>query len=183
MRLFVAIDLPDPQRRLLAAVRGELPGLRWVRPEQLHLTLAFLGEVQQETCAPLSSLLAQVNFAPFRLDFGRLGCFPSRGLPRVLWVGLQPQPQLLQLARSVSSAAVSCGLALEARPFFPHITLARCKEPDRQAVTALLDSQLLEELPPFWVQEFLLFESRLTSQGAVHQVLQRYPCSTQTSSA
>ncbi len=174
-RLFVAIDLPEPQRRLLAAVRPDVPGLRWVRPEQLHLTLAFLGEVQQETCAPLSRLLGQIRFAPFQLDFGTLGCFPPRGLPRVLWIGLQPQPQLLQLERAVNAAASSCGLALEARPFFPHITLARCKEPDRQALSAVLAGRNSENLPSFQVQEFLLFESRLMPQGAVHQVLQRYP--------
>ena len=175
-RLFVAIDLPEQQRQLLATLQTGVPGARWVRPEQLHLTLAFLGEVQQETCAPLSRLLAQIRFAPFQLDFGTLGRFPPRGLPRVLWIGLQPQPHLLQLERAVSTTALSCGLVLEARPFFPHITLARCKEPDRQALSAELAGRNSANLPPFQVQEFLLFESRLTQQGAVHKVLQRYPC-------
>lgn len=182
-RLFIAIDLPEQQRRLLAELRDDLAGVRWVRPEQLHLTLAFLGEVPQEMLAPLRQLLAQIRSVPFQLELGRLGCFPPRGIPRVLWIGVQPQPLLLQLERAVNSAVVSCGLTLEARPFSPHITLARRKEPDRRAVSVFLTNRAPEDLPPIPVQEFLLFESRLTPHGALHQVLQRYPLDPQTPAA
>lgn len=173
MRLFVAIELPEAVQRKLSQLRQELSGARWVRSEQLHLTLAFLGEVSEQQLGQLSEALGHICYERFTLRFDRLGCFPGQRHPRVLWIGLQSNPSLRQLAQQVQTAITACGIALEERPFAPHITLARFKDANSQQVAALL-AQQQPVLPDVRVEEFLLFQSRLSAQGAEHRVLRRF---------
>lgn len=172
MRLFVAIALPEPVQQQLAQLRRELAGARWVRPEQLHLTLAFLGEVAEERLEQLTAALGSIRYQPFALQFDRLGCFPNQRHPRVVWIGLQPNPELQRLAQAVQAAVTACGISLEERPFHPHITLARLKQADPRQLAALLTQQ--PALPEVAVATFLLFQSRLSVQGAEHRVLRRF---------
>lgn len=175
MRLFVAIGLPPELQRHLAELRIELPGARWVRPEQLHLTLAFLGEVGEERLEPLCRELAAVSFVPFRLVFDRLGCFPHPRSPRVIWIGVSSCPPLERLATKVRVAVVAGGMALEERSFTAHVTLARLREPaPAAAVDSFLRQSLQQRLQETTVTEFLLMQSLLSRQGAVHQVLRRF---------
>ncbi len=174
MRLFVAIELPDQVRAKLAGLRTELSGARWIPAEQLHLTLAFLGEVPAAMLEPLCSALARVQQAPFELSFDRLGCFPSHHNPRVLWIGFEQQPALLQLAEQINRAVTSCGLPLEERPFNAHITLARLKQPAPGAVARFLATPQNGELPHLSVREFVLFQSLLAPQGVFHKPLQQF---------
>lgn len=171
MRLFVAIELPEAVQQQLSLLQQELTGVRWVRPEQLHLTLAFLGEVAEVQLGQLTEALGQIRCQPFTLQFGRLGCFPDQRHPRVFWIGLQPNPALQQLAQQVRAAVTACGITLEERLFSPHITLARLKEADPRQVAALLTQQPV--LPEVAVDAFLLFQSSLSARGAQHQVLCR----------
>ncbi|QOX77552.1 RNA 2',3'-cyclic phosphodiesterase [Trichlorobacter lovleyi] len=173
MRLFVAIELPEVVQQQLSLLHEELPGVRWVRPEQLHLTLAFLGELAEQQLGLLGKALEGVSFEPFTLRFEQLGCFPDQRHPRVVWIGLQSNPALQQLARQVQAAAMACGIMLEQRPFTPHITLARCKQVNPQQVAALLLKQQ-PELPEVAVDAFLLFQSSLSARGAEHRVLRRF---------
>lgn len=175
MRLFVAIELPDQLKARLAAMRHDIPGARWVTAEQLHLTLAFLGELPQERLEPLCGALAGVQQHPFELSFERYGCFSHRGRPRVLWIGFEPQPALAQLADQIKKAMASCGITLEDRPFSPHVTLARLKEPAQHEVAVWLASSANNKLPHLEVREFVLFESTLAPQGAVHRMVRVFP--------
>ena len=136
MRLFVAVDLDDPARaevvreqKRLAALAPGGAALRWVRAEQLHLTIAFLGEVEESRAAAAASVISGgVDQAPFEVEFEGLGMFPPRGAPRALWVGIaRGEAELRALARGIAEALMRAGFALDGRPFSPHLTLARWK--------------------------------------------------------
>jgi RNA 2',3'-cyclic 3'-phosphodiesterase len=176
-RLFIAIDLPEVVRQELCRLNVPIPGSRWVPADQLHLTLAFLGDVGEERVAGLARALGQVSAAPFRLRFDRLGCFPSRARPRVLWVGLKPEPLLISLADRLRELLRASDIPQEERPFSPHITLARLKLPAARECASFLDRPLALERTSVPVVEFILFESRLTAAGAIHTPLKRFPLS------
>lgn len=174
MRLFIALELPQEVRQKLALLRVETPGVRWVAAEQLHLTLAFLGDVAEEKLAPLLQALGKVLFKPFLLQFDKLGCFPHPRAPRIVWIGLQPHPLLNDLAAGIRSAVSDAAIILEDRPFTPHITLARLKVPNQQIAAAFERQTIAGRVPPIEVQEFALVQSRLTQAGAVHTLLQSF---------
>lgn len=174
MRLFIAIELPENVKRLLSKLRIEMPGARWLPLEQLHLTLSFLGEVDEETAKKLIRELSAIQAPGFDLKLFSLGCFPNRRQTRVLWAGLEPEPLLLNLASLVQKAAFSCNIPQEERPFSAHITLARLKSPVAREVAVFLDQPLREKISPFSVKDFILFQSHLTSSGAVHSPLKTF---------
>jgi len=168
MRLFIAIELPEQARNALAGLRCDIPGARWIPVEQIHLTLSFLGEVDDDGVTRLTDRLSRIHVPTFTLRFGESGCFPDRRRPRVLWVGLEHDSRLLNLAAKVHDAVTECGIALEDRPFSPHITLARIKIPKPEEANIFLDRHLQKKLPSLAVREFILFQSRLTPEGAIH---------------
>lgn len=174
MRLFIAIELPDDLKKTFASLRTDIPGARWVLPEQIHLTLAFLGEVEETVAESLKNGLARIRIPSFELHPAGTGCFPGRQRARVLWAGLEPAPRLHDLAAAVQDAVRGCGIPLDERPFSPHITLARLKLPASHEVGAFLDGQRSRIFPAFPVHEFILFQSRLSSTGAQHIPLQRF---------
>jgi 2'-5' RNA ligase len=170
MRCFVAIDLPDDLRQMLARLVAGIGGVRPTPPQQLHLTLAFLGEVEEPTVALLGRELAAIAGEPFTVPLRGCGCFPDRRRPRVLWAGLEPVPRLGRLYREVAAAVGRCGITLEERSFTPHITLARLKPPVRPDLGAFLATSGAG-LPLLPVASFHLYGSCLTPQGAVHTPL------------
>ncbi len=175
MRLFIAIELSDDIKTALGRLRSDIPGARWVPADQIHLTLAFLGEVDEATTERLSGELLQIQAPEFKLRFTGTGCFPDRRRPRVLWIGLEPEPRLNILAAGVRAAVLSCGIPQEERPFSPHITLARLKLPASKEAGAFLDQPAKQTIPSLLVREFTLFQSRLTTQGAVHTQIKHFP--------
>jgi RNA 2',3'-cyclic 3'-phosphodiesterase len=175
MRLFIAIEPPDDVKTALGRLRVEVPGARWVPVEQLHLTLAFMGEVEEKTAEKLSERLSLIHSPPFNLRFSVTGCFPNRHRPRVLWAGLDSQPSLTQLAAVVHEAVLVCGIPQEERPFSPHITLARLSIPPPMGIDAFLDQPEKRIFPTFPVREIILFQSRLTQHGAVHIPIKTFP--------
>jgi 2'-5' RNA ligase len=175
MRLFIAIELPDEVKALLGRLRvGDIPGARWVPVEQIHLTLAFLGEVDDDTLKLLLMALADIQAPDFDLRFSGTGCFPDRRRPRVLWVGLEPEPLLSSLASLVHDAVLACGIPQEERSFSAHITLARLRFPASREAAYFLDQPKQIEIPPVSVRDFILFQSLLTPKGAIHTPVKRF---------
>ncbi len=134
MRLFAAMDVPEDVRAAIAAavakLRGACRSAHWARAEGLHVTLKFIGEVAPEKAEGIESALAAVPFpAPIAIDFRGLGFFPNDRHPRVLWAGVKAGPALAALAAGVQTALEPLGIAGEARPFSPHLTLARFNSP------------------------------------------------------
>ncbi len=177
MRAFVAIDLPDPVRTALEAVQEALPVGRAVDPDQLHLTLAFLGEQPIDRLEAAHEALEGVAGAPFDLRLRGLGVFDGRR-PTVVWAGVAEDGPLRALRSRVLSALHGAGLPLERRRFRPHVTIARLSALDAGAEDRL--ARFLSRWegfpsPSFEVRDFGLWRSILRPDGAVHEELARYP--------
>jgi 2'-5' RNA ligase len=177
-RLFVAIDLPDPLKDRIAALKTDIPTARWVKPQAMHLTLRFIGaEVPAEKVDPIREALAGIEAQAFDVTLGGVGRFPPsrKKAPRVLWVGIQAAPALLTLHDAVERALEPVGFKPEKRPFNPHITLARLKthKPTPQA-DAFLAEQADFVAGTFHVDRFILYQSELTPQGAIYTHLGVY---------
>ncbi len=179
MRLFLALELPDLLRRALSELQDRLrrseEGWRWVRPEGLHVTLRFLGEVAEERVPALSPLWSTAAAAAVatEIEVGGLGTFPPRGRPRVLWVGLHDGSggSLADLAVALEDAARTAGFSPEERAFAPHLTLARAASgaaPHRPRAE-------VGALGTFPAREVTLFRSVPGRGGAVYTALARYP--------
>lgn len=165
-RLFVAIDIPSDIRYALQHCQpASLPGVRNSAPDQLHLTLHFLGD---RPIQPVVESLQSVHFRvrPFQLKIAGVGSFAVQHRSTVLWAGVQTNDDLKDLHRSVGEALSRVGFQPESRPFTPHITMARC-EPrvPKQAVQLFLTTHAELSLPPVQVNSFALYSSILTQAG------------------
>ena len=174
-RLFVAIDLPPEVKERLAAMRGGLPGARWVDGDQLHLTLRFIGEVDGGVLRDIRAGLEAVHGLPFSLALQGVGHFPPRGQPRVVWVGVEKSAPLIQLHGRVESALAAVEIERDRRKFSPHITLARLNGTPGSRVGRYLEEFGLFRTDPFAVDEFVLYSSTLTRHGAIHTPEATYP--------
>jgi len=167
-RLFLAIDIPEEIKIALTPFARELPGARWVPADQIHLTLHFIGEVGPQTFADIKSALSGVSFGRFPVTLRGAGHFPPGKYPRVLWVGVERDPALMQLHQELELALIGAGVAPDERRFSPHLTLARLKDSPPAEVGAFEKRHQELVFPPFEVHEVILFSSVLTNQGAVH---------------
>jgi 2'-5' RNA ligase len=181
MRAFIAIDLPDSVRAALrqqqAACRAICPDGRWTRPEGVHLTLKFLGEISDQQVAQVTNPLKELGpLATFSAEVKGFGFFPDSHRPRVFWAGVVTPPNLVALAEQVEHAMEKLGFLREDRPFRPHLTLARFKVPRPQpALQSHLERLGEISLGSFEVSEFFLFESKLSPQGAEYRKVTRIP--------
>jgi 2'-5' RNA ligase len=175
-RLFVALTLPPAVRDVLAAEAQTLPDVSWTRPEQLHVTLRFLGETPEEQSDALRERLRGVRVAPFILPLEGVGTFPPNRPPRVLWIGTGAgHPRLFQLRQRIDDALLAAGLQLDLRTFHPHVTLARMTETPAKPIAHWLHTHRDFAAPPFRVDAFDLYASDLQPGGAVHTLVERFP--------
>ncbi len=185
MRAFIAIDLPDSLQATLAATQGEFrqsaPDARWSRPEGIHLTLKFLGEISDAQTKQVVETLAQLGpFEPFEIEVNGFGWFPNAQRPRVFWAGITAPPALAELAAKIEARLEKTGFAREDRTFSPHLTLARFKVPRPQPdLSAAVASRAQGSLGKFKASEFFLFESKLSPQGSQYRKVMRFPKQTQ----
>ena len=175
LRLFVALPLPDSVKHSLEPLARGLGDVRWLTPDQQHLTLRFIGEVDNGRLDEVADALALVEGWPFEVRLEGLGHFPPRGEPRVLWVGIEKNPDLKSLKWRIDRALADVGLGPETRKFAPHVTLARIRGPlsqDRLATYLMRHSLYRSERFP--VSDFHLYSSWLKPAGAEHQIEARY---------
>ena len=173
-RLFVAIRPPDRIRELLLAAMGGISGARWQSDEQIHLTLRFIGEVDRHLAGDIHAALGAIHHPPFEIAISRLGTFDRRGRPEAVWAGVAPHEPLHRLHNKVDQALARVGVGPDQRAYVPHITLARLNR-SAGSVRGLLEQSGGLTSPPFTVDDFALFESKLTPEGAVYSVVERYP--------
>lgn len=182
LRLFVAVDLPEEVRAALGRLlddlkRRDLGGLRWVRPQGIHLTLKFLGETPAERLPEIEAALARAlrGAARLRLHLGELGTFADRRGPRVLWLDVSGDvPALQGLQAAVETALRDVGFPPEERQFSPHLTLARVPQPPPPGIAERLSEALAAAGAPSGqidVREIVLMRSTLQPGGAVYEQL------------
>ena len=174
-RLFVAVDLPEKIKKSLESMAFGIPGAKWIDPQQIHLTVRFIGEVDGTTFLDIKTALEQVSLKPIPLALKGVGHFPSRGKPKVLWVGIEPSTPLQSLKSRIDRILAGVGLEPEGRKFSPHITLARLKNSPIHKVANFLAGNGLFSQEPFEIKDFKLYSSILTPKGAIHKVERTYP--------
>jgi 2'-5' RNA ligase len=178
VRLFTAIELPEPLREQLADVQLALRALlgapvAWTAPGNFHVTLQFLGEVQEADVPNLRRALLSVAIEPFTLHVAGVGTLPPRGPAAVITAELSGQTDVLErLVNAIQLATLPLGFTPERRTYHAHVTLARLRSPRR--LRRELDAFPFRPLPPFLVAEFALFHSTLSASGSHYQSLARF---------
>jgi 2'-5' RNA ligase len=186
VRTFIAIELPQEVREYLESRQTDLASaggdVKWVRPDDIHLTLAFLGNVPVEEIAAVAAAVrgAAAGMEPIRLRAGGAGCFPPRGRPRVVWIGIEePTGALARLQGAVARATERFAEKPERREYKAHLTVGRVRggrgaEELSEAVAALADA----EGPEFEAAEVVIFESVLAREGPTYMPLASVPFGT-----
>lgn len=183
MRLFVGLAVDEAVKetleRLTLRLRAKDDGLRWSTPDQWHVTLVFLGEVDDEKRARLVRELAGVRQPELRLRIVQSGVFERSG---ILHAEVEVSPELLRLYEAVAAAVRRVGLPVEARPYRAHITLARAKNRDgRKTIGRLRRATEQQRLSAGWkAKEFLLYESQLSPGGSRYVVRERFALQSET---
>ena len=175
MRLFVAIEIDARIRKrieeFVSGLKPLLTNARWVRPEEMHITLKFLGNVAEEMRTSIESALQGIRVGSFDITVHDIGFFPNPKSPRILWLGAQAGPELLKLGTEIDERMANLGFEREKRAFAPHLTLARFND---RGKTAEVNSVLSAAQPGFGTMtatEFHLYESKLSPQGSRYSKL------------
>jgi 2'-5' RNA ligase len=182
MRLFTAIDLPENVLGNLVALLERLTPtaiIKWSPPQNLHITVKFIGEWPEVSLPELQKRLAALPARPpFHVQLRNVGFFPNPHSPRVFFAGIEAPPDLAALAREVDWALTPIGVSPETRPYTPHLTLARIKEPVpmQKLRKAIADLPSLE-FGGFQVDRFHLYQSRMQSSGSLYTKLSEFPLS------
>lgn len=184
MRVFVAVELcPDVLDALtdfVSVLRGRAEAvaprakINWVRRNQFHVTSRFIGEVTEETAGAIADALRKPSLSPFDITVRGAGAYPERGAPRVLWAGIGAGADALTaVERDVSARLTLCGVPAEKRPYRPHVTLARVREPAGLRPAMLLDDIAGLEFGTSRVDAITLFKSRTSPTGALYTPIHR----------
>jgi RNA 2',3'-cyclic 3'-phosphodiesterase len=168
LRLFVGIGLPPELKLRLSLICGGVPGARWVDPGNFHLTLRFIGEIDEGTAADVDEALLPLNARPFSVQLAGVGVFGAQKL-RTLWVGVEREPALMSLQGKIELALIRAGLPPEPRKFSPHVTLARLRDPRRGELQEFLAAHAQFRAEPLRIDRFSLIASYPTKAGSVYE--------------
>ena len=186
MRLFVALEIPSGVREKLATLVGELRAVdsrpKWVRDDNLHVTLKFIGETREERLGAIRDALGTVRSpAPISLQFHGLGFFPNEKRPRVFWAAMGASPNLPQLAKDIESALEKIGIPREQRGFSAHLTLARFNDAGlSKELDEAIQARSGRDFGSYSASEFHLYQSKLKRSGAEYTRLHSFAFFTET---
>jgi 2'-5' RNA ligase len=181
-RLFTGLEIPDDVAQALSMLRGGLPGARWIDPENYHLTLRFIGDVDDAFAHDIASMLDKVNRRAFDLRFDGLAPFGGRK-PRAVVAAVAPVPPLIELQAELERLMQRLGLEPEGRKFMPHVTLARLRDSSSLQVADYLSARGPVRVSPFSVSRFVLFSSKASVGGGPYVVEAAYPLASSLTSA
>jgi 2'-5' RNA ligase len=173
-RIFTGIEIPDPIAQSLAMLRGGLPGARWIDPENYHVTLRFIGDVDDSLAQDVASMLGKVRRPELELRFDHLKSFGGRK-PRAIVAALAPTRGLIELQAEHERLMQRVGLAPEGRKYTPHVTLARLRDSSSRQVADYLATRALLQPLPFKASRFVLFSSRASIGGGPYLIEAAYP--------
>lgn len=182
LRLFVALEIPDEVRAELAALQAGVPGARWVDPDNFHITLRFIGEIDQAQAHDVDEMLLGIRAPAFSVEIAGVGHFGD-DKPRVLYAAVAPNPALEHLKKKVDSALARAGVKLEGGKFKPHVTLARFsgREAAGHHLAQFMASHGLLRSAPFFVQQFSLFSSLIRPEGSIYTLEADYALTSRAS--
>jgi RNA 2',3'-cyclic 3'-phosphodiesterase len=173
-RIFTALEIPAEVGQVLSMLRGGLPGARWIDPENYHLTLRFIGDVDDVVAREVAFLLDKVRRTEFQMRFDALSAFGGRR-PRALVATLAQTQALMELQAEHERLMRRVGLDAEGRKYTPHVTLARLRETSSQQVADYLSLRAFLGTPSFKVSRFVLLSSRASVGGGPYVVEAAYP--------
>ncbi|MGD0333284.1 MAG: RNA 2',3'-cyclic phosphodiesterase [Xanthobacteraceae bacterium] len=173
-RLFTALEIPRHVGQSLAMMRGGLPGARWIDPENYHLTLRFIGDIDDALAREIAGLLGRVQRAPFELRLDGLSSFGGRK-PRAVVAAAAPVAPLLELQAELERLLQRLGLEPEGRKYTPHVTLARLRDSSSREVADYLSVRAHYRSSSFAISRFVLFSSRSSVGGGPYVVEEAYP--------
>jgi RNA 2',3'-cyclic 3'-phosphodiesterase len=168
LRLFVGIEFPPELKLRLSLLQSGIAGARWIDPGNFHLTLRFIGEVDEGTAADVDEALLRLKARPFSVQLAGVGIFGGDKL-RQLWVGVEREPTLFTLQGKIEQALMRAGLPPEPRKYVPHVTLARLRDPRPQDVQFFLASHAQFRAVPLRIERFSLIASYPTKAGSVYE--------------
>ena len=173
-RLFTGIEIPVELREELSRLRMPLPGGKWVEPADLHMTLRFVGDLDNARATEFAERLGAIDTDAFELRLSGLGTFGGHE-PRSIWAGVESSPALEALAKANDRAARAVGLPPDAHPFKPHVTLARFKFSSVDAIARVLGRIGAFRSQPFLVGRFVLFSAKPKTGGGPYAVEEAFP--------
>lgn len=173
-RLFTGLEVPSEIVRELSALRGGLPGARWVEPENYHVTLRFIGDVDDAVAREVGSVLAQVRRSPFEICLDGLHSFGGRKARAVVALVPTVRP-LMELQAEHERMMQRIGLEPEGRKYIPHVTLARLRDSSNRQVAEYLATRSPFRTVPFAVPRFVLYSARASVGGGPYVVEAAYP--------
>jgi RNA 2',3'-cyclic 3'-phosphodiesterase len=174
LRLFVGIALPPEQCLGLSAICLGIPGVKWVDPGNYHVTLRFIGDVDEGMAGDIDGALTAIRLAPFDLAIAGCGHFGPEDKPRVLFAGLDRSSALQHLHDKVEGVLMRLGLPPEGRRFTPHVTLGAVRGGNPIEIGRFLATHSLVRLPAFRVEAFHLVRSYLTKAGSIYEDVAQY---------
>jgi RNA 2',3'-cyclic 3'-phosphodiesterase len=174
LRLFVGIEFPPELKLRLSLLQNGVAGARWVDPGNFHLTLRFIGEVDEGVAADVDETLSQLKARPFSLQLTGAGVFGG-DRPRQLWVGVERETALATLQGKIETALIRAGLPPEPRKFAPHVTLARLRDPRHDEIQRFLAANAQFRAVPLRIERFSLIASYPTKAGSVYEDQADYP--------
>jgi 2'-5' RNA ligase len=175
IRLFVAIPLPGEIQDRVGQLCGGLTHARWIDPENYHITLRFIGEVDESRFDDIDAALSVVRAPAFRLKLSGVDSFGNNNGVRSIWVGVEREPLLFHLRDKIESALVRTGLDPQTQKFKPHVTLTRSRQRGDQRLGEFIARNSLFQAEPFSVHDFTLFSSFLTQNGSIYTPERVYP--------
>jgi len=181
-RLFIAFGTPDIVREDISAATESLRrtrrDVRWESEEKFHCTIAFLGDTDREKVEDILAALGGLRVAPFTVVYRTLGCFPERGEPRVVWVGIEnPDGRLESLARQIDELLRGFGIERDRGAFRPHLTIGRVNRSSRARDLLAIVETITFESQPVTIRNIEVIKSVLKPSGSVYTILKSIPLS------
>jgi 2'-5' RNA ligase len=180
LRTFIALELPEDLKEKLSQIQQifiqNTGGIRWVKPENIHLTLKFLGSTSEDKVEEVFRILEQTvrGFPCFAFTVSGLGAFPNPRNPKVIWAGIQANSQLFSFQKQLEDGLSSIGFSREKRSFSPHLTLGRVKDPQvRKNLRDILEKYIDEDWGNYEASWIIFYRSDLKPAGPVYSILKK----------
>jgi len=175
VRLFTAIRIPLAQRETLLGIMGGLPHVRWQRDDQLHLTLRFIGDVDEDKAKEIRLILSTIQFLPISVRIKGVGIFGPARKPRMVWAGIENPDPVKALQEKITNTLRRLAIEPQERKYKPHVTLARVNGNNGDKLNLFLNHYSGLALEPFEGKDFVLYKSHLSHTGSQYQVIDSYP--------